>query len=183
MSSSWTFDASGPDTSGLNGPVGLKVKGLGLPNKPGLYLVTCGDCLAHVGTSVRLAERVRTLARLGFHRGSSEVLCTAYCSNQWPLIWWEECSTVAVARQREQAFKNYYGEPPIPRAKYEPCRNGAQLLKDLTQAAGASSWEAGYAEAVFTIGEDLRLLFRPRFEAIWKRIRIPPGPWTGTFLE
>jgi len=45
--------------------------------------------------------------------------------------------------------------------------------------AGPDSWEAGFAEAVFRIGEKLSLLFQPRFESIWQRVGIPPGPWAA----
>ena len=38
---------------------------MGLPARPGLYIVTCGDCMPHVGTSSKLGGRVRTLASLG----------------------------------------------------------------------------------------------------------------------
>ncbi len=177
----WTFDSSGPDTSRLQGPKPLARRRLGLPKSPGLYLITCGDCLAHVGTSARLAGRVGSLARLGIHRGSSEVLCAAFCSREPPQVWWQECSTVSLAKEQERAFKNHYGEPPVPRPKYDPCRNGAHLKQRLIEIAGGRSWEAGYIEAVFAIGEKLQLLFAPQFQPIWERVGIPPGPWGDFF--
>ena len=93
------------------------------------------------------------------------------------MVWWEEQPTPAAARERERAFKAHYGEPPQPRSRYESCVNGAKLLSAIVEAAGADSWEAGFAEAVFLIGEKLNLLFQPRFEPIWERVGVPPGPW------
>lgn len=175
----WTFDPNGPDASELRGPLPLARRGLGLPRSPGLYVITCGDCLAHVGTSGGLSGRVRTLAALGTHRGSAEVVCAAYCSGEPPQVWWRECATVADARQLEAAFKSHYGEPPVPRERYESCKDGRRLRRALTEAAGEGSWEAGYVEAVFDIGEKLALLFAPRFESVWARVGVPPGPWAS----
>jgi hypothetical protein len=113
------------------------------------------------------------------HRGSAEVLCAAFCTGEGPLVWWEEQLDTASAREREHAFKSHYGEPPQPRPSYEGCVNGAALLARIIGAAGPDSWEAGFAEAVFRIGEKLSLLFQPRFESIWQRVGIPPGPWAA----
>ena len=82
------------------------------------------------------------------------------------------------AREKEKDFKQHYGEPPQPRSQYEGCVNGGALLSRIIEVAGTESWEAGFAEAVFTIGEKLSLLFQPRFRAIWQRVGVPPGPWT-----
>jgi hypothetical protein len=177
MTNSWAFDARGPEFRSLRGPVPLAARGMGLPAKPGLYVVTCGDCLAHVGTSGGIAGRVRTLANLGTHRGSAEVLCAAFCTGVAPMVWWEEQPTVAAARVREQDFKRHYGEPPRPRPQYEACINGRQLVGAIIDAAGPNSWEAGFAEAVFLIGEKLSLLMAPRFERLWHEVGLPPGPW------
>jgi hypothetical protein len=153
---------------------------MGLPTGPGLYLVTCGSCLAHVGTSGNLARRVRTLANLGRHGGSNEILCAAFCTGQPPQVWWEACSSVAVARQREAAFKRHYGEPPAPGDAYAACSKGQRLRGKLVRAAGEGSWAAGYVEAIFDIPSGFWLLMGPRFEAVWRRIGKPPGPWAGT---
>lgn len=179
MLGSWEFDPDGPDFSDLigNGSIALASVGMGLPASPGIYVVTCGACLAHIGTSKKLAHRVRGLARLGAHRGSSEVLCAAYCANQAPMVWWARCGTVEEARQREAAFKRRYGEPPVPRASYEGCVNGKRIRDDLIKAAGEGTWAAGYIEAVFDIGESLSLLFDSRFDRLWKSVGRPPGPW------
>lgn len=174
-------DASDPKSPSevldFEGPVPLVRKGLALPTGPGIYLVACGDCLAHVGTSGNLRGRVRTLAALGTHRGSNEVLCAAYCTAQPPQVWWR-ATDLATARRMEPALKGHYGEPPVPREKYASCVNGLRLMDDLVAAAGNDSWEAGYVEAVFTIGENLTLLFKPRFGPIWANIGVPPGPWS-----
>lgn len=61
--------------------------------------------------------------------------------------------------------------------------NGRELLTGIIEAAGPDSWEAGFAEAVFLIGEKLNLLFRPRFEPIWKQVGVPPGPWSDEQRE
>jgi hypothetical protein len=179
MTAAWAFDPHGPEFRTLNGPVPLAVRGMGLPATPGLYAVTCGDCLCHVGTSGGLAARVRALAALGTHRGSAEVLCAAFCTGGAPMVWWEALPDVGTARQRERGFKRHYGEPPQPRATYGGCVNGSALLGRIVDAAGSDSWEAGFAEAVFRIGEKLSLLFHPRFAPIWERVGIPPGPWTA----
>jgi hypothetical protein len=173
----WRFDDAGPVWSGLQGPVDLASRAMGLPARPGLYVVTCGDCLAHVGTSGGLRGRVSSLARLGTHRGSAEVLCAAFCSEAAPLVWWEELTDVPTARGREREFKLFYGEPPSPRSKYADCVNGGRLMKALVEAAGRDSWEAGFIDAVFQIGEKLSLLFGPRFEESWSKVGKPPGPW------
>ncbi len=155
MTARWTFDPRGPESRTLNGPVPLAVKGMGLPARPGLYVITCGDCVPHVGTSGRLSSRVRMLAALRTHRGSAEVLCAAFCTGEAPLVWWEEQPDAKTARERERAFKRHYGEPPQPRPDYQACVNGEVLLGRIVQAAGPDSWEAGFAEAVFAIGEML----------------------------
>ncbi len=175
----WAFDPLGPEFHSLHGPIPLATRGMGLPAGPGLYIVTCGDCLAHVGTSGGVAGRVRTLANLGTHRGSAEVLCAAFCTGTAPMVWWEEVATVTQARERERSFKSHYGEPPRPRPQYEACINGRQLLGAIIQAAGRDSWEAGFAEAAFLIGEKLNLLFGQRFHQIWRDVAVPPGPWAG----
>ncbi|MFQ5950860.1 MAG: hypothetical protein ACE5KH_02110, partial [Candidatus Geothermarchaeales archaeon] len=81
----------------------------------------------------------------------------------------------------ESEFKDQrqYGEPPYPQLRYErSCKNGRSLRDDMAKAAGKKSWEAGYIEAVFEIGEKLRLLFdNEQFESIWKQVGKPPGPW------
>lgn len=173
----WSFDALGPSPEALTGPVGLSRKGMGVPASAGFYVVTAGNCLAHVGTSRSLRSRVGSLARLGTHRGSAEVLCAAYCTREAPVVWWQVTGTEAEAKLRESAFKAHYGEPPQPRHGYESCVNGRALLDVFIAAAGTDTWEAGYAEAVFTIGERLTLLFAGRFDPIWRRIGVPPGPW------
>lgn len=150
---------------------------MGLPDRPGFYVVTCGDCLAHVGTSRRLARRVWQLASLGTHGGSDEVLCAAFCTKKAPVVWWGELPDDVAARSREREFKAHYGEPPAPRSKYAPCRNGARIRDELVRAAGCRSWEAGFIEAVFEIRSTLRLLFDSRFESVWTRVGKPPGPW------
>jgi hypothetical protein len=61
--------------------------------------------------------------------------------------------------------------------------NGSQLRTDLIAAAGGDSWEAGFVEAVFEIGEKLRLLFHPRFHRLWHEIGVPPGPWEDLVEE
>lgn len=98
------------------------------------------------------------------------------------MIWWEPGASVAAARDREAESRARYGEPPAPRLQYEKCGHGLELRTRLTAAAGKGSWEAGYIEAVFDVGETLRLLFDPRFERIWERIGKPPGPWQAPIL-
>lgn len=179
MTARWTFDPHGPESRTLNGPVPLAVKGMGLPARPGLYVITCGDCMPHVGTSGRLSGRVRMLAALRTHRGSAEVLCAAFCTGEAPLVWWEEQPDAKTARERERAFKRHYGEPPQPRPDHQACVNGEVLLGRIVEAAGPDSWEAGFAEAVFAIGEMLSLLFQPRFAPIWQQVGVPRGPWAA----
>lgn len=178
MTDSWIFDPRGPDFSKLLGPKPLASKGMGLPGTPGFYLITCGNCLAHVGTSGSLSGRIRTLATLGHHRGSDEVLCAAFCTSQPPQVWWETTGSIEEARKREMEFKRFHGEPPSPSTTYEGCNHGRGLLSELLKAAGSDSWEAGYVEAVFTVGERFDILFKPRFGRLWKEIGMPPGPWS-----
>jgi hypothetical protein len=175
--SAWAFDSGGPSRGGIRGPVLLASRGMALPPSPGLYLVTSGGCLSHVGTSGKIANRVRTLANLGTHRGSAEALGAAYCTGEGPLVWWEELPNAIAAREREREFKQHFGEPPQPRSEFGQCTNGAELLKQIVMAAGPDTWEAGFAEAVFRIGEKLSLLFEPRFADLWERVGTPPGPW------
>lgn len=182
MVTSWSFAPDGPDTAALRGPVLLTSKGLPVPDRPGVYLITCGDCLAHVGTSKGLAGRLGTLARLGHHRGSTEVLCAAFCTRQPPLVWWEPHPSVEAARNREATFKRHYGEPPSPPEKYADCKNGKKLLAALLEAAGEGTWAAGYIEAVFTVGERLDLVFTSRFDTFWNHVGKPPGPWASTVV-
>lgn len=179
--SSWAFDPDGPDSDSFEGPSKLSRKGLGLPPSPGLYLITCGDCLAHVGTSGKLRSRVGTLARLGAHRGSAEVLCAAFCTGLEPQVRWRTCPDIATAGKLESDYKQHYREPPTPRERYEECVNGRRLMRQLLEAAGENSWEAGFIEATFIIGEKLNLLFQPRLWAIWEKVGIPPGPWATPF--
>ncbi len=174
---SWRFDSNGPETSEIRGPVPLISKGLAVPPESGLYIVTSSDCLSHVGISTNIRERVRKLATLSEHRGSNEVLCAAFCTDSPPEVRWEE-SHIDMARSRENEFKDYYGEPPSPDRYRESCRNGHTLLETLTKAAGSDSWQAGYIEAVFAIGEKLSLLLSAnRFRSVWNDVGIPPGPW------
>jgi hypothetical protein len=74
-------------------------------------------------------------------------------------------------------MKQRYGEPPWPRNEFAACVNGSKLRDDIVSAAGEESWEAGYAEAVFAIGEKLHLLLAPRFAQVWSDVGVPPGPW------
>src|SRR5215472_4361279 len=89
MPSGWTFDPKGPDTSELSGPLPLAAHAMGLPDVPGLYIVTCADCLAHVETSRGRGTRVRELAKLGVHHGTSDVLCAIYCTRQPAVVRWQ----------------------------------------------------------------------------------------------
>ena len=117
------------------------------------------------------------MASLGTHRGSAEVICAAYCTGRPPRVWWHTADDAAAAREIERTLKREYGEPPIPRDEFAACVNGERLRSDLVAAAGPSSWQAGYAEAVFAIGEKLKLLFQPQFDEVWRRVGVPPGPW------
>ena len=160
----------------FEGPTDLVRRGLPLPPTAGIYVIASGDCVSHIGTSGSLRSRVGSLAGLGTHRGSAEVICAAHCTGEAPQVWWHATDR-ASALALERALKHRYGEPPWPRERYAGCVNGRRLRDDVIAAAGPDSWEAGYAEAVFAIGEKLRLLFDPRFEGVWRAVGIPPGPW------
>jgi len=160
----------------LTGPYSLS-QSAQVPKGPGLYIVTCGECTAHIGTSGDLRNRVSTLARLGTHRGSPEVLCAAYCTKTEPLVWCETYATAEAARSVESRLKAELGEPPTLRPQFERCVNGLGLLDALVAAAGEESFEAGFATATMRNGENLRFLFEERFAAIWKKVGKPPGPW------
>lgn len=174
----FSFDEMPPELlTGFHGPTPLVRRALPLPAAPGVYVVAAGDCLAHVGTSGNLRSRVRSLAALGTHRGSAEVVCAAYCTGSSPHVWWIETADVVGARRLEAELKRHYGEPPVPRAQYAACVNGRKIAQDFVAAAGAEAWEAGYAEALFAVGEKLSLLFQPRFARVWAEVGVPPGPW------
>jgi len=74
----WTKGAVHTLSPALRGPRPLAATQMGLPNSPGIYLVVCGECLAHVGTSNNLRARVGTLVRLGSHGGAIAVLSAAF---------------------------------------------------------------------------------------------------------
>src|SRR5919202_341099 len=166
----------GIDVSRLEGPVPVTRQGLKVPSTPGVYLVACGECLAHIGMSDRLVRRVRQLARLDRHYGGAEVMCAAFCTGEPPLVWWERYPTHERARERERELKHRCGEPPIPRPIFQACAHGARLRAELLRVAGEESWAAGYIEAVFTLSGSLRLLLTPRFAPLWAQIGLPPGP-------
>lgn len=170
-------DALRARLSEFQGPIPLASRGLTVPPSPGVYVVASGDCVSHIGTSGSLRGRLGQLAGLGTHRGSAEVLCAAYCTKAPPLVWWQPL-VKEDTRALEQQLKLASGEPPTPREIFAPCVNGLQLRDDLIAAAGHDSWEAGYVEAVFAIGEKLRLLFAERFHPVWQEIGVPPGPWS-----
>lgn len=109
-------------------------------------------------------------------RGSVEVLCAAHCTGEAPMVRRQETPTAAAARAIESHFKRL-GEPPQPRAAFPDCVNGTALRRALVEAAGPSSWEAGYVDALFEVGEQLHRLFTPRFHPLWQRVGWPPGPW------
>lgn len=157
-------------------PVPLIRNRLGAPARPGVYVIACGGCVPHIGTSSKLQSRIRSLAALGNHRGSAEVLCAAYCTGAGPLVQWRETPSVADARVIERELKAF-GEPPQPREEFGGCVNGTTLRNDLVSAAGRSTWEAGYIEALFDVGEQLHRIFDSRFDRVWAAVGYPPGPW------
>lgn len=164
------------DLTGFTGAVPLRRTAQGAPARPGVYVISTGGCVPHIGTSGNLQTRIRTLATLGNHRGSAEVLCAAHCTGEAPTVQWLETPTAPEARAIESALKGL-GEPPQPRAQFSDCVNGTALRRALVEAAGAASWEAGYIDALFDVGEQLHRLFTPRFHPLWERIGWPPGPW------
>jgi hypothetical protein len=164
------------DLTGFTDAVPLRRTGQGAPACPGVYVIAAGDCVPHIGTSGNLQNRIRTLAALGNHRGSAEVLCAAHCTQQAPTVRWHETATAPDARAIESALKRV-GEPPQPRVRFQGCVNGTALRHALVEAAGQSSWEAGYIDALFEVGEQLHRLFVPRFHPLWERVGWPPGPW------
>jgi hypothetical protein len=168
--------ASNFDFSGFSDPVPLARRQQGAPSRPGAYIITCGHCVPHIGTSKSIQARVRTLASLGNHRGSAEVLCAAYCTGEPPMVRWIETDSDTDARVIEQTLKRQ-GEPPRPRPEFDCCVNGNALRVALVAAAGSASWEAGYIDALFDVGEQLKRLESSHFDAVWKEVGWPPGPW------
>ncbi len=164
------------DLTGFTDAVPLKRTAQGAPARPGVYVIAVGACVPHIGTSGNLQSRIRTLAALGNHRGSAEVLCAAHCTGEAPVVRWRETASAEDARAFESAFKQL-GEPPQPRERFHGCVNGTALRHALVEAAGPSSWEAGYIDALFEVGEQLHRLFTPRFHPLWERVGPPPGPW------
>ncbi len=178
----WDFLPDDPDSMGFGPPAPLANAALLIPKNPGVYVVSCGPCLAHVGTSGKLRTRVQTLIRLDHHRGSAEVLCAAFCTNVAPVVRWRSVGDVTEAKAVERRLKQRYGEPPAPSRAHHGCKNGQRLRAALTAAAGSGNWEAGYIDAVFDVGEDFKLLEQERFHAIWRRVGAPPGPWERRLL-
>ena len=159
----------------LSGPRPLALRSMNLRAEPGVYVVTAGDCIAHVGSSGRLADRVRTLAHLGTHRGSARVLCAAHCTGEAPQVWWSYTKSVARARGVEADLKldretKFFGN-------YLQCEEGDTLRNALIEASGRETWNAGFIEAVFAIGEHLAFLNRAELATAWEAVGIPPGPW------
>ncbi|MGH9085851.1 MAG: hypothetical protein ACRDYW_10395 [Acidimicrobiales bacterium] len=157
-------------------PVPLVRRQQRAPARPGAYVISCGDCIPHIGTSKSIQGRIRTLATLGNHRGSAEVLCAAFCTGEPPMVRWIETDSDVEARVIERRLKAD-DEPPLPRARFAGCVNGAGVRAALIDAAGPTSWEAGYIEALFDVGEQLRRLLDPRFATAWERVGWPSGPW------
>ena len=146
----------------------------------GYYIIKSGNCISQVGTSSHVIERLYALSRLEHHRSSSKILCAAYCTKQAPVVGWVSSKSIEEARSFEARDKRKNGLPPYPK-EYEGCRNGAKLRHDLIMAAGEGTWEAGYINAVFDIGEDFKRLKDPRFDLVWEKIGgWPPGPWNDT---
>jgi hypothetical protein len=108
------------------------------------------------------------------------VLCAAFCTGQSPLVSWVTLKSKAAADVLELSLKSARGEPPLPVGDFGPCRRGAVLRKQLLDAAGAETFEAGYISATFDIGEQLSRIFAPRFDSIWRSVRRPPGPWIAS---
>lgn len=174
MDAEWALDLVG-----FTEPTPLVRRAQGAPASPGMYVVSCGACVPHIGTSGKLQSRIRSLAALGNHRGSAEVLCAAYCTGEPPLVRWREHPTAKDARTVESAMKAM-GEPPQPRERFSTCVNGAALRRALVDAARPATWEAGYVDALFDVGEQLSRLFSPRFDPLWDIVGRPPGPWSAS---
>jgi hypothetical protein len=159
----------------LQGPKPLALHNMNLRSEPGVYVVSSGECISHIGSSARLGDRVRTLAHLGTHRGSARVICGAFCTGEAPQVWWSYTKSVARARGIEADLKleretKFFGA-------YLQCEDGDALRTALVEAAGPDSWHAGYIEAIFSIGEHLAFLNRRELAEVWDAVGIPPGPW------
>jgi hypothetical protein len=163
----------------MQGPRPLSLRAMNLRAEPGVYVVSSGDCISYVGSSGRLADRVRTLAHLGTHRGTARVLCAAHCTGEAPQVWWAYTKSVARARGVEADLKleretRFFGA-------YLQCEDGDAIRGDLIAAAGADTWASGYIEALFSIGEHLAFLNRRELAPAWKTVGVPPGPWAERF--
>lgn len=158
------------------GPSPLLAHGMRLRSEPGVYVVSSGECISHVGSSGRLGDRVRTLAHLGAHRGSARVLCAAHCTGEAPQVWWSYTKSLARARTIEVELKLDYDRQFF--GAYLQCDGGAALRAALVDAVGRDSWCAGYIDAIFSIGEHLGYLSRSELAAAWETVGVPPGPWT-----
>jgi len=159
----------------LHGPKPLALRAMGLRAEPAVYVVSSGDCISYVGSSGRLADRVRTLAHLGTHRGSARVLCAAHCTGEAPQVWWSYTKSVARARGLEADLRLERETKFF--ANYVQCEDGDALRSALLEAAGTDQWSAGYIEAIFTIKEHLAYLNRRELAAVWNTVGVPPGPW------
>jgi hypothetical protein len=161
------------------GPNALLAHGQRLRAEPGVYVVSSGECVSHVGSSGRLGDRVRTLAHLGTHPGSARVLCAAHCTGEAPQVWWAYTKSQSRARAIEAELKLDYDRQFF--GAYLQCDGGTALRAALVEAVGADSWRAGYIDAIFSIGEHLAYLSRNELASAWETVGVPPGPWAERF--
>jgi hypothetical protein len=87
------------------------------------------------------------------------------------MVWWRTSPT---PEADEDALKAEFGRPEALSAA---CNDAGPLRRALVAAAGQDTWEAGYIEGVFDVGNHLQLIFGPRFARIWAIVGLPPGPW------
>lgn len=152
-----------------------------IPNEPGVYVISSGDCISHIGEGGHMRDRVETLRRLGTHRGSDEVLCAAHCTHESPVVHWELVSGDRRKRlDREGELESMIGEPPSPQPEFRNCIHGRKLCEQLLQ--NCTGWQQGYIKATFEIGEQLAHLFHPKFDRVWRKVGKPPG-WEDFIFE
>jgi hypothetical protein len=161
------------------GPNPLLAHGMRLRPEPGVYVVASGETVSYIGSSGRLGDRVRTLAHLGTHRGSARVLCVAHCTGVAPQVWWSYTKSVSRAKAVAEDLKNDYDRVFL--GDHLECDQGGALRRALGEAVGAGTWEAGYVDAIFSIGEHFAYLAHPELADAWRTVGVPPGPWADRF--
>lgn len=134
------------DLEGFTGPIPLNGD---FPTTNGVYVVACGDCLAHVATATDLRARFSRLSKLSANTGGAHLVCVAWKTRSYPQVWYQTTTHPTVARRIENALRRKYHQPLRPLYLYGPAQNAKELHRAMIGAVAPGSWEAGYIDAIF----------------------------------